>query len=90
MMQLTDLSFLFDDNPNPMWVSELSALNILKVNKAAIVKYGYSEEEFLTMRIGDLRPQEDQERTFILYLSRTVADQWAVKETNNSFLETPE
>lgn len=55
-MPLTDTSFLFDDNPNPMWIFEISSLRILKVNKAAIYRYGYTEEEFLSMTTTDLRP----------------------------------
>ena len=77
-MQLTDLSFLFDDNPNPMWVYQLSTLNILKVNKAATAKYGYSEREFLGMRIIDLRPKEDQEK-LEKYLIGNKAHQSALK-----------
>ena len=68
-MQLTDLNFLFDDNPQPMWIYDLSSLLMLKVNKAATAKYGYSEEEFLNMRITDLRPEEEQEK-FYAYLKR--------------------
>jgi PAS domain S-box-containing protein len=53
-MQLTDLSFLFHDNPSPMWIFELATLRILKVNKAAIERYGYPEHEFLTMNTREL------------------------------------
>ena len=53
-MQLTDLSFLFDDNPNPMWIFELAALRILKVNKAAVRRYGYTEQEFLAISPREL------------------------------------
>lgn len=53
-MQLTDLTFLFDDNPSPMWIFELATLRILKVNKAAIARYGYPEQEFLTMNTREL------------------------------------
>lgn len=81
-MQLTDLSFLFDGNPNPMWIYELSTLNIVKVNKAAITKYGYSEAEFLSMRISDLRPPEEQEN-FYNYLNQTGISQAEFKGINN-------
>lgn len=72
-MQPTDLSFLFDDNPQPMWIYDLSSLLILKVNKAAVDKYGYSEDEFLRLRISDLRPPEEQERLFS-YLKQRLID----------------
>jgi len=49
-LPLSELGVLFEDNPNPMWVFEIATLRILKVNKAAVASYGYSEKEFLTMR----------------------------------------
>ncbi len=61
-MPLTDIGFLFDDNPNPMWIFELSTLRILKVNTAAIIKYGYSEEEFLSMTTVDIRPKSERSK----------------------------
>jgi len=61
-MPLTGLSFLFDDNPNPMWIFELSALRILRVNKAAVVRYGHSEREFLTMSALELLPVTELEK----------------------------
>jgi PAS domain S-box-containing protein len=50
---------LFEGNPNPMWLYEAATLRILAVNTAAVVKYGYSRDEFLTMTISDLRFPED-------------------------------
>ena len=50
---------LFADNPQPMWAYDLETLDFLDVNEAAIQKYGYSREEFLGMRITDIRPAED-------------------------------
>jgi PAS domain S-box-containing protein len=50
---------LFESNPNPMWVYEHATLRILAVNNAAVVKYGYSRDEFLTLSITDLRLPED-------------------------------
>jgi len=52
---------LFDNNPSPMWIYEISSLRFLKVNAMAIRTYGYSEGEFLTMTIQDIRPKGDQE-----------------------------
>lgn len=54
----TDNFFL--SHPDPMWVYDLDTLRFLTVNNAAIVKYGYSREEFLAMTIADIRPEEDQ------------------------------
>ena len=50
---------LFESNPNPMWVYDLETLAFLAVNDAAIIHYGYSQEEFLSMTIKDIRPPKD-------------------------------
>jgi diguanylate cyclase (GGDEF)-like protein/PAS domain S-box-containing protein len=50
---------LFADNPQPMWVWERETLRFLEVNNAAVAHYGYSREEFLAMRITDIRPPEE-------------------------------
>jgi len=57
---ISGYGILFDNNPNPMWIYEVSSLRFLKVNAAAIKTYGYSEAEFLTMTIQDIRPKADQ------------------------------
>ncbi|CAN1211498.1 hypothetical protein TUMEXPCC7403_14945 [Tumidithrix helvetica PCC 7403] len=51
--------FMFENNPNPMWIYETDTLAFLAVNRAAIAHYGYSEADFLTMTIKDIRPAED-------------------------------
>lgn len=53
---------LFEANPHPMWVFDLDTLAFLAINDAAITKYGYSREEFLSMTIRDIRPAEDTGR----------------------------
>jgi two-component system, cell cycle sensor histidine kinase and response regulator CckA len=50
---------LFDANPLPMWVYDIETLAFLGVNDAAVKHYGYSREEFLGMRITDIRPAEE-------------------------------
>jgi PAS domain S-box-containing protein len=50
---------LFDDHPLPMWLFEEESLRFLRVNNAAIETYGFSREEFLSMTILDIRPEED-------------------------------
>ncbi|NJD27913.1 MAG: PAS domain S-box protein [Chloroflexi bacterium] len=42
-----------------MWVYDLETLAFLEVNDAAVLKYGYSRDEFLRMRIADIRPPDD-------------------------------
>lgn len=50
---------LFESNPLPMWVYDIETLSFLAVNAAVVQRYGYSEEEFLTMTIKDIRPGEN-------------------------------
>jgi len=50
---------LFDTNPIPILVYDLQTLRLLAVNKAAITRYGYSLDEFLSMTINDLYTLED-------------------------------
>jgi PAS domain S-box-containing protein len=50
---------LFDASPMPMWVYDAGTLRFLAVNDAAIRHYGYARDEFLAMRIIDIRPPED-------------------------------
>ena len=59
---------LFEDNPHPMWIFDIDTLRFLKVNDAAISRYGYSQEEFCSMSLRDIRPQEEVEA-----LEQTVA-----------------
>lgn len=42
-----------------MWIYDQESLEFLAVNRAAIAHYGYSEAEFLSMTIEDIRPAED-------------------------------
>ena len=47
-------SELFHLNPSPMWVFEQKTLQFLDVNDAAVKKYGFSEAEFLQMKLSDI------------------------------------
>src|SRR2546426_2988587 len=53
---------LFTSNPLPMWVYDVATMAFLEVNAAAVAHYGYSREEFLAMRITDIRPPEEVPR----------------------------
>jgi two-component system, cell cycle sensor histidine kinase and response regulator CckA len=50
------------DNPQPMWVFDRETLRFLEVNQAAVELYGYSREEFLNMRVPDVRPEDEVRR----------------------------
>jgi len=54
------LRLLFTKSPLPMWVYDVDTLHFLAVNEAAVQRYGYSPDEFLRMRITDLRAQADR------------------------------
>ena len=53
--------FLFDNNPQPMFIFDLETLAFLEVNNPAIKHYGYTRAEFLSMKLTDIRPDEDIE-----------------------------
>jgi PAS domain S-box-containing protein len=53
--------YMFANNPQPMWIYDLETLSFLEINEAAIHHYGYTREEFLSMTLKDIRPQEDIE-----------------------------
>jgi PAS domain S-box-containing protein len=46
-------------SPVPMFIYSPDTLKFLDVNPAAISQYGYSKEEFLSMTIEKIRPEED-------------------------------
>jgi two-component system cell cycle sensor histidine kinase/response regulator CckA len=50
---------LFDGNPTPLFLFDPDSLRFLAVNEASLRQYGYTREEFLAMRITDLRTPED-------------------------------
>lgn len=50
---------LFETSPLPMCIYDFNTLRYLAVNEAAVLHYGYSRAEFLSMRISDIRPAED-------------------------------
>ena len=49
---------LFDANPEPMWVVDSETLRFLTVNNAAARNYGYSQTEFLSMTLREIRAEE--------------------------------
>ncbi len=51
--------YMFANNPQAMWIYDLETLAFLEVNDAAILRYGYTKEEFLSMTLKEIRPKED-------------------------------
>ncbi|HEY9479883.1 MAG TPA: ATP-binding protein, partial [Gemmatimonadaceae bacterium] len=69
---------LFESNPSPMWVFETATRRITDVNQAALEHYGYTREEFLALRLADLRPPED-----VPHLDAVLADVTRVAGTRH-------
>jgi two-component system, cell cycle sensor histidine kinase and response regulator CckA len=65
---------LFESNPLPMWLYDLETLQFLEVNPAAVSGYGYSREEFLRMRLSDIRPMDEVPRLKEVVAGFTVGD----------------
>jgi len=47
---------LFESHPSPLLVYDFETREFLAVNEAAVAQYGFSREEFLQLRLEDLRP----------------------------------
>ena len=58
-IQSPDYSSLFNFAPLPCWIYDIQTYKILDVNQAAILKYGYTKEEFLSITLKELRPEEE-------------------------------
>ncbi|MDO3628449.1 PAS domain S-box protein [Mucilaginibacter sp. BT774] len=80
---LGDYSMLFNNNPTPMWIYELPTLRIMKVNDAAIKHYGYTEQDFLSMTIRDIRPRLDLAK-FNNYLYQKAIPESSLHGFNNA------
>ncbi len=52
-------SDLFYLSPQPMWVFNSETLRFVQVNKAAMQLYGYTKEEYLNMRLEDIKSDEN-------------------------------
>ncbi len=48
--------FLFDENPQPMWIFDLQTLKFLAFNRATLRQYGFTSAEFREMTAKDLCP----------------------------------
>lgn len=54
-----DYKRLFDGIPSPMYIYDDRTFRFLAVNDAAIEQYGYTREEFLQLKLTDIRPPEE-------------------------------
>lgn len=51
---------LFANNPAPMIIWDFETHQIVDCNEEALIKYEYTREEFLNLKIEDIRPEEDR------------------------------
>ncbi|MEI7736046.1 MAG: PAS domain S-box protein [Ferruginibacter sp.] len=58
---------LFEKTPIPVWVCEIATLDIIDVNEAAILHYGYTRAEFLNMKITNISPESDVDKIVHLF-----------------------
>lgn len=57
--ELEVLGIPFAKNMHPMYVFDRDSLSFLEINDAAVRNYGYTRQEFLRMKITEIRPPED-------------------------------
>ena len=50
---------LFNSGPDPLWIYRPDTQQILAVNECAITRLGYAREEFLSLKVSDLLPDEE-------------------------------
>jgi diguanylate cyclase (GGDEF)-like protein/PAS domain S-box-containing protein len=49
-----DFRLLYEHHPLPMWIYDASSMDFLSANAAATKSYGYSQDEFLNMKIEQI------------------------------------
>jgi PAS domain S-box-containing protein len=65
--------FLFEENPQPMWIFALDSLAFLAFNRATLRHYGYSNTEFRQLTAKDLCLAEDLD-AFIAEAGKSTLD----------------
>ena len=50
---------LFERNPQPMWVFDVTTGEIIDINSAAVSYYGFSRDEFLNRRVNEILDPQD-------------------------------
>jgi len=59
----------FEFNPMPIFIWEYDTLKMVDCNNQALLKYGYTKEEFLKINIKDIRPSEE-----VLFINNIVSE----------------
>lgn len=84
--------YLFDNNPSPMFIWDFKTLKIVECNEEALLKYGYTREEMLSLTILDVRPESEKP---LLYAATQKEETygkihkriWIHKTKNNELLK---
>src|SRR5262249_14983956 len=71
----TRYRLMFDLNPMPCWVFDLSTQSFIEVNEAAIHTYRYSRDEFLGLKLHDISPDLPK-------LAQSVQQNWFTRITD--------
>jgi PAS domain S-box-containing protein len=85
--------FLFENNPQPMFVFDTGSLSFLAVNDAALELYGCQREEFLSMKVSDLEvgpptpPAELRERVARLPAYHAAPHTWKQRRKDGSLVD---
>lgn len=83
---------LFENNPSVMFIWDFNSLKIVDCNIEALLLYGYSREEFLSLTILDIRPPEDLPLVYEAVKSEETYGQihkrlWTHKKKNGDLIK---
>ena len=85
----THYKSLFFLNPSPMWIYDPSSLKFLQVNGAAIMRYGYTEQEFGNMKIDAIVP-EHEHKQYLLAMGNEHQANSSFQNINKHFSKSGE
>jgi PAS domain S-box-containing protein len=82
---------LFENNLLPMMICQKETLQFLDVNAAAMTQYGYAKQEFLSLHVKDIQPEQTRELLFGKYKYMAVPDKNTLaarhKKKDGAFLD---
>lgn len=82
--------YMFHNNPQPMWIYDVETLAFLEVNEAAIKHFGFTQEEFLSMTLKDIRPANELGKLnkYIKLTDRQFnqVGEWILKKKNGELI----
>jgi PAS domain S-box-containing protein len=53
---------MYEGSITPMWIYDPDTLKFISVNNAAVLNYGYTQEQFLQMAVYDIGPAADRKK----------------------------